>query len=122
MSGWHCLQGVYFAGIVGGGPVKIGVSSAPETRAREVGWSIHRKTELLASLPGGQALERRFHLQFLDDWIGREWFNRSAAIDETIEAIRAGTFDPDTLPPKRSLPRSLLWQQVASERFESASA
>jgi hypothetical protein len=107
----YWVHRVYFAGIAPDGPVKIGTSQTPLSRMTSLRWATRQPIELLATIPGGMSLERRFHLHFLDDWLGCEWFRRSPAIMQAVEVLRAGEFDIDELPEKRQLPRALLWQR-----------
>lgn len=80
------------------GPVKIGHSEWPRTRLQTyLPWS-PVELELAATLPGDRLLEGRFHAKFLADHLRHEWFAASAELTATIEAIRAGTFDIETLP------------------------
>jgi hypothetical protein len=94
---------VYFLRPVGAqGPVKIGCSSVPLDRLRnQMNWS-PLPLELAASLPGGLQLEWAFHAKFLHLHTHSEWFREDPELTATIEAIKAGSFDPESLPaPKR---------------------
>jgi hypothetical protein len=79
---------------------------------KEVLWGTGARATLAAKVEGGQDLERRFHLHFIEHWIGREWFAASPEMDRVIAAINDGSFDTDELPPVRPLPRSLLWRRI----------
>lgn len=96
-------QYVYFMRPVGArGPVKIGCSTAPDDRLKlYMSWS-PVDLEVAATVPGGYPLEWAFHHRFVHVHARHEWFNADDDLDAVIEAIRAGTFDVDTLPePKR---------------------
>lgn len=95
---------VYFLRPIGAdGPVKIGSSIAPWNRLSiYMAWSPVR-LELAATLVGGQHLERRFHAAFAAHHSHHEWFRAAPEITSAIEAIKAGTFDPATLPDARCL-------------------
>jgi hypothetical protein len=59
------MRWVYFARVVGtDGPIKIGCSSGPEGRCRQLGFDLATKIELLAEAPGDLHLERNLHLKF----------------------------------------------------------
>lgn len=59
------MRYVYFARIVGtAGPIKIGCSTAPRGRCRQLGFDLAEEIELLASVPGDHTLERNLHLKF----------------------------------------------------------
>jgi hypothetical protein len=98
---------VYFMRPVGErGPVKIGCSGIPRKRLAAMSvWSpVH--LEIVAEIPGDEALERRFHAAFRDDWTHGEWFAASERMDQTIAAINDGTFDLGSLPEQGAmLPR-----------------
>lgn len=108
---------VYFVRQADGcGPVKIGWSTNAAVRPTDISWSTtHRRMALLATVPGGQDVERRFHLRFLDHWIAREWFQPVDEIFEAVAGINAGDFDMASLPPLRSLPRELLWRPLPAD-------
>ena len=90
---------VYFARQLGGfGPVKIGCSGWPERRLVDLMQWSPIPLEIVAKMPGNEALEWRFHARFLDQHSHREWFHPSRQLDETILQVRAGTFDTSTLP------------------------
>lgn len=109
---------VYFARLVGNDTaVKIGLSACPTARVVDLGWRLRHRCELLATIPGDQRIERRFHLLFLDHWLGGEWFAMTRDLAATIEAVATGKFDVSRLPAFRSLPRRLLWQSVALDRL-----
>lgn len=91
---------VYFIRPVGGGPVKIGCSHLPTSRlAAMTVWS-PLLLEIVATIPGDQKLELRFHAAFKADWSHGEWFNPSERLDGVIDAIQSGRFNTDCLPAK----------------------
>lgn len=97
-------QFVYFLRPVGeAGPVKIGCSDYPEGRLKSyLSWS-PVQLEIIATTPGDLTLEARLHTLFADTHRHGEWFEASALMTETLAAIQAGTFNPDTLPSPRRL-------------------
>lgn len=54
--------------------------------------------EVIAELPGDMTLERRFHAKFQDSHERREWFGWTPELQATVDAIKAGRFDVDSLP------------------------
>lgn len=95
---------VYFMRPVGQhGPVKIGSSYSPKHRlAVYLTWS-PLPLEIVAEITGHRSLEARFHAKFAADRSHHEWFNWSADLEATIEAIASGDFDPDSLPDPRHI-------------------
>jgi hypothetical protein len=90
------------------GPVKIGCSTATETRRLVLSkWSPF-KLEIVTWIEGDYDLERRFHTLFRRDHTHCEWFRWSPELERVMEAVQAGTFDVDTLPEGRGVrdPRS----------------
>lgn len=81
------------------GPIKIGCSVAPDGRRASLECWSPFPLELLAEIAGTEKLERRFHGKFIQQHIGHEWFSWSPELQETVEAVAAGTFDIETLPP-----------------------
>lgn len=96
---------VYFVRRADGeGPVKIGCSRSPVDRMGTLmSWSPY-PLAILATLPGDETLERRFHNRFRDQHCHREWFRHCDELQAVIDAIAAGTFDVATLPEARGLP------------------
>lgn len=97
-----CYDGqrsVYFARPIGElGPVKIGCATMVEARLKQMlTWS-PLPLEIVAQMPGGYTLERRFHIRFQDDRLHSEWFRWSPELQAAIDAVAAGGFDTDTLP------------------------
>lgn len=95
---------VYFMRPIGAdGPVKIGCSVAPDSRIKTYqAWS-PVPLELVATIPGKWAIEWAFHARFAHLRTHHEWFRASPELTETIEAIRAGTFDLTSLPPPKRI-------------------
>lgn len=90
---------VYFVRRADGeGPVKIGCSQVPQDRLSALmTWSPY-PLEILATLPGDETLERRFHAAFADAYSHREWFRPVPELIAMLALLRAGAFDVDTLP------------------------
>jgi len=72
------------------GQIKIGFSHEPESRLRAISSQSGLRMMLLATIPGGAALERELHARF-DEYreIG-EWFRPCRDIDAFIESISKG--------------------------------
>lgn len=101
------MKRVYFIKPIGfDGPIKIGTSCDPTGRGKSLELWCPFPLEVLASLPGGLELERRFHARFFEQHRNHEWFEATDDLVATIDAINAGTFSIDTLPQGRSLQRS----------------
>lgn len=94
------MRRVYFIKPVGmDGPVKIGCSAKPPVRrATLAAWSPF-PLEIAAEIEGDLYLEARFHKRFIAARSHAEWFMATPELLSTIEQIKAGTFDCDTLPP-----------------------
>lgn len=90
---------VYFVRRADGvGPVKIGCSEHPEGRLSTLmTWSPY-PLAIVATIPGDEKLERRFHALFADSHSHREWFLPSQELEAVLTAIRAGVFDVSVLP------------------------
>lgn len=92
---------IYFIRPVGAvGPIKIGCSRWPGHRL-----DIYRQwspvpLEIIATMIGDHALERRLHAQFYEHQTHHEWFAATPELVATVEAVKAGKFDPATLPKK----------------------
>lgn len=86
----------------GEGPVKIGCSQEPQNRLLALtAWSPY-VLAIVASIPGDEALERRFHARFSAQHSHREWFSPSPELTLVMAQVAAGEFDVSTLPtPKR---------------------
>src|SRR5205085_2083189 len=85
------------------GPVKIGTSRAPGLRRSTLETWAPYPLEIVAQLDGGLTLERRFHAMFFADHTHREWFKWTPQLEIVIQAVRAGTFDVETLPEPKVL-------------------
>jgi hypothetical protein len=105
---------VYFVKPVGqDGPIKIGHSVCVEKRLRELGKWSPVPLELIATISptvqhtqwgpffDGLDLERRFHQRYADHRLHFEWFTVHPQLASDLEAIKAGTFNHDALPPVR---------------------
>ncbi len=93
------MRRVYFIKPIGlDGPIKVGCSYSPDTRRRTLETWSPFALEILAEVEGDMALERRFHALFIETHQRREWFGWSKRIATTIEAIKDGSFDVETLP------------------------
>lgn len=77
----------------GGGPVKIGRSSAPEKRLGSINTSSPHRLVIAAVARGWGGYERHFHALFAPLRMHREWFSPALEIDAAIVAINEGTFD-----------------------------
>jgi hypothetical protein len=105
---------VYFVKPVGqDGPIKIGHSASVEKRLRELGKWSPVPLELIATISptpidtrwgpffDGLDLERRFHRRYAEHRLHFEWFAAHPQLLSDLEAIKAGTFEHDALPPAR---------------------
>lgn len=96
---------LYFAARADGtGPIKIGRTGNLNFRRQALTLDAGAKVEMLVALPGLAHLERHFHTLFVADHVGHEWFDRSAALLDTIDQLQAGVFDMGTLPEPKPLP------------------
>lgn len=81
------------------GPIKIGCSARPSSRARSLeGWSPF-PLEVVATIEGDLVLEGRFHRAFLAYHSHGEWFHHNELLAAVIDDVRCGKFDVETLPP-----------------------
>jgi hypothetical protein len=95
----HVRGSVYFIRRRDGeGPIKIGFSTQSWARLGVLDCASPYPLQMLATLAGPKEMEFRFHHQFFGDHLRGEWFNPSAGLLAAIEAIRNGSFDPETLP------------------------
>lgn len=93
------MSHVYFIKPIGmDGPIKIGCSVSPDNRIETLATWSPFPLEVITSLDGDRALERRFHAAFMEHHLGHEWFTAAPEIIAAIDAISAGRFDVDTLP------------------------
>lgn len=81
------MKQVYFARVSGtDGPIKIGCSSWPKARCKQLGFDIAADVEVLATAPGDYVLERNLHLKFAAERVeGPTRADRSAPIAGSSE-------------------------------------
>jgi hypothetical protein len=106
MKHWPRL--VYFARRTDGtGPIKIGCSTGPACRVKQLGFDYGAKFEVLAEASGSLGTERGLHRRFAychtaapvrEDRIGplpgdTEWFEAVPELLELIDGIKAGTVE-----------------------------
>ena len=85
------------------GHIKIGCSRSPLNRLAALrGWSPFPLI-VLTKIDGDEALERRFHAQFVHDRVQGEWFRRTDAVMAVVESVKAGTFDTASLPAAKDI-------------------
>jgi hypothetical protein len=97
------MSEVYFARIAGTeGPIKIGCSSYPNGRCKQLACDLAAKIEVIASAPGNFVLERNLHLKFAEHRVegptreGRkkpapgasEWFAPCPELLGLIDAVK----------------------------------
>ena len=87
---------VYFIGVQPDGPIKIGYANNVQKRLGAIQTGNPCRLEVLATLPGGAAIERAIHLALADSRLNGEWFERTPKLLSFIEDIRMGSF---TLEP-----------------------
>jgi hypothetical protein len=93
------MSRVYFIRPIGmEGPIKVGCSASPDGRRKTLETWSPFALEIIAEIEGDVDLERRFHALFQETHLRREWFGWSKRIAAVIDAVRAGSFDVDTLP------------------------
>ena len=93
------MRRVYFIKPIGmTGPVKIGVSIAPDNRRKTLETWSPFPLEIVAEIEGGYALESRFHTLFIESYRKHEWFDWTPEMQAVIDAINAGSFDTASLP------------------------
>jgi len=92
---------VYFARRADGeGPVKIGCSYWPTHRLMGLMcWSPYR-LDIVATVPGDENLERRFHAHFEHLWSHGEWFRPAPELTLALAELATGVFDLTKLPEK----------------------
>lgn len=80
---------VYFVQAKTGGPVKIGRSAAPRARVASLQTANAAELCILATMPGGAAVERTLHTSFAADRVrpGGEWFRPSPALVAFIREL-----------------------------------
>lgn len=90
----------------GAGPVKIGCTGNPTVRLNGLMcWSPYPLV-MVATTPGDETLERRFHAHFKVQHSHGEWFHPSAELNRVMAAIAAGAFDISALPERGWTPSS----------------
>lgn len=72
------------------GPIKIGCSYIPTERLSALSTWSPFALEIIATVEGGQRLERNIHECFADLHSHREWFHAGARLVEAIEKIKSG--------------------------------
>lgn len=122
---------VYFARVVGTvGPIKIGCSTAPRYRCKQLGFDVAASIEVIATAPGDYMLERNLHLKFAayqtkgPTRTGRtkpapghnEWFAASPELLTFIsEIVRTGTI---ALAPGECRERVFAERYLAGETLQ----
>lgn len=82
---------IYFARPVGAdGPIKIGMSSRPSTRAVNLASWCWLDIEVVAAIKGDHRLEAALHKHFRDHLLRREWFKPAPELLELINDIQSG--------------------------------
>lgn len=79
---------VYFATYGGRGPIKIGISCAPEVRLRDWGSGLPYAPILLGMFSGSHKDERALHLRFAHLRLRGEWFRRAPELMVVIAQHR----------------------------------
>jgi hypothetical protein len=84
-----CLDGsVYF--FEAGGLIKIGFSRNLKNRIQTLRDGLPYDGTLLHTIVGTERMESFLHARFATDKVRGEWFNRSAALLEYIDLLKAG--------------------------------
>jgi Meiotically up-regulated gene 113 len=86
MSNW-LKPYVYVIGPMNRGPVKIGISGAPEGRLRELQTGHPEILCVLATFPGGEEHEQALHKFFAPERLQGEWFKRTPRVRKFIDMI-----------------------------------
>lgn len=71
------------------GSIKIGTAINVKRRLREFSTGVPAEHELLASIPGGRALEQELHRSLSHLHIRGEWFRAEPELLQRIAALRA---------------------------------
>jgi len=104
-------QQVYFARPIGmKGPVKIGLSTDPDKRVRDISRYSPFELEIIARINGDALIERRFHAAFEESHIRYEWFEWSDKLSYFVALINDGQFSRSFLPRK---PKVLHYRRAA---------
>jgi hypothetical protein len=80
---------VYLVGAANSALVKIGHSRTPEQRLTDLQAGSPLRLSLLATWPGGQEMEARLHIWFVDERRHGEWFDLGSAPVERVDAAQA---------------------------------
>lgn len=75
---------VYFVQAGANGPIKIGCTSNVSARLAQLQTAQPEKLQLLAAVPGGEALESALHAAFAEHRMMGEWFRPCAALHRLI--------------------------------------
>lgn len=70
-----------------GTPVKIGWAADPRARLDQLQTGHHEQLELVAVVPGGEALEQQLHRDLSGDHIRGEWFRSSSALRGMVASL-----------------------------------
>lgn len=81
---------VYFIQSGERGPIKIGKANDAASRMRELQVGSPARLRLLATVPGGHAMETRLHRRFSRLRVSGEWFEPEPELLAHIASIRAG--------------------------------
>lgn len=114
---------VYFVRSVNAdGPIKIGCSVRPDRRLFNLTIWSPVDLEVIHSIPGDLALERRFHDHFAAEFQRQEWFEASPRLLSAIEALKVGATVDEVLgePVRRNWRASR--KNLSPERREYLSA
>lgn len=86
-------QFVYFVRLASDeGPIKIGCSYTPARRLTDLMCWSPLPLKVLATLPGGFALESKIHRRFAATHSHKEWFQPTPELLSLIEAVSLGLF------------------------------
>jgi hypothetical protein len=78
---------VYLIGPADRGPIKIGVSGAPEARLRDLQIGNPEILHILVMFPGGEDDEQALHKFFAAEHLRGEWFRRTPRIRKFIDMV-----------------------------------
>lgn len=103
---------IYFVQCGEEGPIKIGHSTSPRYRVRELQNSSPYDLRLLGVLEGDQKREKELHLQFGELRLKNEWFEPAPELLEFIRVfthrlfpIKHGVMDYDKIPLEEQVRR-----------------
>jgi uncharacterized protein (DUF433 family) len=81
---------IYFLRPVGQlGPIKIGCSKEPEGRLAMLAIMSPVRLEIVATVPGTHAEERKLHGMFASQWLHHEWFAASKELLALLDYVQA---------------------------------